>query len=257
MTRKWSERPRIPCASCGARTGYPRGSKLAPSSPLCRDCRKVRQNPKLACVDCGRSRSRSTPGRPCLRCRSCDNARRRAAFRGGGVRLRRAKIDELAPGLRVAARKRLLQRWLRRGCPCFWCGGTPDTVDHLIPLIRGGTNGEGNLVPACRRCNSSKAHRLPIEMRLGLPASTTWTHRDWLTTPPPRVAPRRRRVAAKQMEILICSVCSKMFEGTHNSQRYCSRECAAEHNAQAVRERYRASVGLPSTWGKPVRRRAA
>lgn len=43
---------------------------------------------------------------------------------------------------------------------CKWCGKQLDrntcTVDHIIPLSKGGTNWVSNLVPACRPCNSSK-----------------------------------------------------------------------------------------------------
>jgi hypothetical protein len=31
--------------------------------------------------------------------------------------------------------------------------------------VRGGTNYEGNLTPACKQCNSSKAARLLVEWR--------------------------------------------------------------------------------------------
>ena len=48
--------------------------------------------------------------------------------------------------------------------PCFYCGSFDDpTVDHLIPLNRGGVNSIGNMVTACRRCNSSKQDKLKVE----------------------------------------------------------------------------------------------
>lgn len=50
---------------------------------------------------------------------------------------------------------------------CHWCGGTfrPDelTMDHVIPLSRGGKASRNNLVPACKQCNSNKKYLLPIE----------------------------------------------------------------------------------------------
>jgi 5-methylcytosine-specific restriction endonuclease McrA len=40
---------------------------------------------------------------------------------------------------------------------CIFCGGFGGlTIDHLLPISRGGTNDARNLVPACRTCNSSK-----------------------------------------------------------------------------------------------------
>lgn len=47
------------------------------------------------------------------------------------------------------------------GKPCFYCGGTERiTVDHVVPLARGGLHHPDNLVPACLRCNSSKGAKL-------------------------------------------------------------------------------------------------
>lgn len=42
------------------------------------------------------------------------------------------------------------------GQPCHYCGAKADTVDHIVPLAIGGTNGVYNLVPACRACNLAK-----------------------------------------------------------------------------------------------------
>ncbi len=50
---------------------------------------------------------------------------------------------------------------------CHFCGGIfpPDelTMDHLVPLARGGRSTRGNVVPACKECNSKKKYLLPIE----------------------------------------------------------------------------------------------
>lgn len=37
------------------------------------------------------------------------------------------------------------------------------TMDHIVPLARGGTSSRGNVVPACKDCNSRKKYLLPIE----------------------------------------------------------------------------------------------
>jgi 5-methylcytosine-specific restriction enzyme A len=38
------------------------------------------------------------------------------------------------------------------------------TMDHLIPLIRGGKSIKANLVPSCKECNSKKKHKLAFEV---------------------------------------------------------------------------------------------
>ena len=50
---------------------------------------------------------------------------------------------------------------------CHHCGGTfapaELTMDHLVPVIRGGKSTKGNLVPSCKACNSQRKHKLPFE----------------------------------------------------------------------------------------------
>ncbi len=50
---------------------------------------------------------------------------------------------------------------------CYFCKGKfpPKelTMDHIVPLIRGGKSTKGNIVPACKECNNRKKHMLPIE----------------------------------------------------------------------------------------------
>lgn len=45
------------------------------------------------------------------------------------------------------------------GDPCSYCGERSGTVDHVVPLSRGGSNCWQNLAPACLSCNSSKSNR--------------------------------------------------------------------------------------------------
>jgi 5-methylcytosine-specific restriction endonuclease McrA len=50
--------------------------------------------------------------------------------------------------------------------PCFNCGSTNRlTIDHIIPLSRGGTHSIGNLMTLCSQCNFSKGNRLLVEWR--------------------------------------------------------------------------------------------
>jgi 5-methylcytosine-specific restriction endonuclease McrA len=54
-------------------------------------------------------------------------------------------------------------RTLLRG-PCFYCQAKGSmSLDHVVPLSRGGTHGIGNLVAACKSCNSSKRDRFITE----------------------------------------------------------------------------------------------
>lgn len=48
--------------------------------------------------------------------------------------------------------------------PCLYCGSTDKiTVDHVIPIDKGGAHSIGNLVPACLSCNSSKGTKFITE----------------------------------------------------------------------------------------------
>ncbi|MDY6803740.1 MAG: HNH endonuclease signature motif containing protein [Cyanobacteriota bacterium] len=50
------------------------------------------------------------------------------------------------------------------GCQCFWCGQklekNEQTIDHLIPQSRGGSNSLENLRIACFSCNNSRGNSL-------------------------------------------------------------------------------------------------
>ncbi len=64
---------------------------------------------------------------------------------------------------------RASQWWKRKRAAgvCYYCGEkfkpAELTMDHLIPLVRGGRSVQGNLVPACKECNSKKKYLLPTE----------------------------------------------------------------------------------------------
>ena len=50
---------------------------------------------------------------------------------------------------------------------CFYCGNVfkPNelTMDHIVPLARGGKSTKDNLVACCKECNNRKKTLLPIE----------------------------------------------------------------------------------------------
>ena len=73
---------------------------------------------------------------------------------------------------RQKARELRQSQWWKRkraGGVCHHCGGkfSPAqlTMDHLVPVIRGGKSVKGNLVPSCKVCNSARRHRLPFERK--------------------------------------------------------------------------------------------
>jgi 5-methylcytosine-specific restriction endonuclease McrA len=46
---------------------------------------------------------------------------------------------------------------------CVYCDAEARTVDHIVPLARGGYEIEDNLVPCCASCNSRKGAKLLTE----------------------------------------------------------------------------------------------
>jgi hypothetical protein len=49
------------------------------------------------------------------------------------------------------------------GPHCIYCGGSPQVVDHVVPVILGGPNYLDNLVLSCRSCNALKSGALDEE----------------------------------------------------------------------------------------------
>lgn len=53
---------------------------------------------------------------------------------------------------------------------CYYCEGRfpPKelTMDHLVPIVRGGFSSRNNCVPCCKECNSKKGYKTLSEMAL-------------------------------------------------------------------------------------------
>ena len=59
------------------------------------------------------------------------------------------------------AYKKLREKVLiRDNYTCQYCGQEANTLDHIIPISKGGIDCEDNAVAACSRCNSSKRDRM-------------------------------------------------------------------------------------------------
>ena len=37
-------------------------------------------------------------------------------------------------------------------------------MDHVVPLVRGGRSTKGNVVPACKECNTTKKYKLAWQL---------------------------------------------------------------------------------------------
>jgi len=71
---------------------------------------------------------------------------------------------------RAKARQLRASQWWKRKRSsgiCHYCGEifSPKalTMDHVIPLSRGGRSEKFNLVPCCKECNTQKQRMLPVE----------------------------------------------------------------------------------------------
>jgi 5-methylcytosine-specific restriction endonuclease McrA len=71
---------------------------------------------------------------------------------------------------RARARELRASPWWKRRIStglCHKCrrqvGARALTMDHVVPLGRGGVSRRGNVVPACKDCNTRKKGMLPVE----------------------------------------------------------------------------------------------
>ena len=78
------------------------------------------------------------------------------------IKKERAKAREM--------RKTPYYQELFRAGICHYCGKKfPEeelTLDHIVPVARGGKSTRGNLVVCCRPCNQAKKYLTPAEMLL-------------------------------------------------------------------------------------------
>lgn len=71
---------------------------------------------------------------------------------------------------RAIARDLRKTRWWQQKTAsgvCYYCNKKVAykniTMDHVVPLTRGGKSTKDNLVPSCKECNNAKKSMLPME----------------------------------------------------------------------------------------------
>lgn len=146
------------------------------------------------CTKCGESKpltdyaksSRALDGKQC-KCKTCDKAYRKAnkakitAYqKTSEYKASRTKYRKSGKGRRMWTSANQRRRALRAGAKhipydaeallnstygfcCYCVEQKPLTLDHVIPLSKGGADAEHNIVPCCQSCNSSKNNTELVE----------------------------------------------------------------------------------------------
>lgn len=77
---------------------------------------------------------------------------------------------------RERARELKKSQWWKdkiRAGVCYYCEKNfpPGelSMDHIVPLIRGGKTGKNNTVVACKTCNSQKSYKTLVQLKLQKP----------------------------------------------------------------------------------------
>lgn len=161
---KWLNRRRKSCVQCGQPSGWSHSDKRA-DNVICTSCRK-KNNPRpkpqaltWSCQMCGNVKTRPpTKGQVPKYCgKSCEQL---AAFYRRRARLRDAFVEEVNRA----------EVFITDGYRCHLCGCMTDktksyphpkspTLDHVIPISKGGLHERENCRTACARCNSAKQDR--------------------------------------------------------------------------------------------------
>lgn len=153
-------------------------------------------NPERAAAsDRARSKRYSEKNREALRERNRSWREANPEKADAAVRAWRAANPEKMRALAKARRARMAGAevleildcdWLRlvarHDGRCAYCGDRTELQkDHVVPISRGGRHAIGNILPACRPCNSSKGNRLLVEWggRAGRPPHPYLLTKRW------------------------------------------------------------------------------
>lgn len=118
------------------------------------------------CEECGSLfQAATTSTRFCTRlCGQRNHRRRHKAIHALNQRARATTIRHTMYAITSRDIRRLT---LRQNGECFYCRRVLVlTMDHVIPVSRGGVTSVGNLVLACRSCNSRKNNMTIMEFRI-------------------------------------------------------------------------------------------
>lgn len=67
------------------------------------------------------------------------------------------RLAEIREYNRLAQQKsRAKKKLLLQSAVCQYCGGEATGYDHIVAKFNGGTDDDANLIPCCKKCNSSK-----------------------------------------------------------------------------------------------------
>lgn len=136
-----------------------------------RSAKNAERLAQMTCAECGSpivGAQRSTR-RFCSRyCVNQQSLRVRKLERREATRRRQKRVKANGgPGVSVKDWERLCRRHQMR---CAYCqSASPLTMDHVVPLARGGWHAIGNILPACQPCNSSKRDDFLAHWRHAIP----------------------------------------------------------------------------------------
>lgn len=126
----------------------------------CRLCGRVKPAPDFLA---GKAKRPSSACAACRKARAAQHRRKYYASLGTDKRhtlTQRRRAEDYGVEHKPYSRLEILIRWKNR---CAYCGALAEHLDHVVPLSKGGTDTEDNMVPACAGCNLSKGAKTLAE----------------------------------------------------------------------------------------------
>lgn len=163
--RKKFSGPCKECGKCDEKTNY--------YDSLCARCYQLRKyalkvkSIKKFCSRCEKQISRTSKTGFCLNCRLSIRYAADPAYRQkvkGKNKLR--EVQKRGAGVITLTAYEWQEVLNHFGNSCAYCGTQSERleIDHYIPLSKGGTHTQDNVVPACRSCNAKKHAGKPLRV---------------------------------------------------------------------------------------------